>query len=120
MLSIAIASCVSAVAVYFGGRYGLGFRPSQYTVQLHIAHNTDPANLVKIAALWLAEVGGFIALCLLAFKRSGAFFKIGLAALAIYAILFFFNGNLWEFAKFLPAYLILIPMGLQVISNQYI
>ncbi|GAB4456985.1 MAG: hypothetical protein OHK0041_21910 [Anaerolineales bacterium] len=38
----------------------------------------------------------------------------------IYIAFFFINGNLWELAKFLPAYLILIPMSLQTLTGEII
>jgi len=41
-------------------------------------------------------------------------------SLTVYGVLFFFNGNMWELAKFLPAYLILIPMSLQTLTGEYI
>jgi hypothetical protein len=56
----------------------------------------------------------------LAFKRSIRYFKLAFLSLGVYGALFFVNGNLWEMAKFLPAFIIMIPMGLQTLTGQYI
>lgn len=119
VMLVAVASIILAALVFIDVRLVLGLRPTQYTIALHLAHNTDPQHIPAIALLWMSEVAGFVALCLLAYKKSAAFFKIGIAALLVYVLLFALNGNLWELGKFTPAYLILIPMGLQTICGQY-
>lgn len=116
---ILILLCATAwFAAYIGVRMYFGFKPSQFTTALHIANNT--ANLLRIIPLWTAEVAGFAALCLLAFRKSNLFYKLSFLSLIPYGALFFVNGNMWELAKFLPAFLIMIPMGLQALSGEFI
>lgn len=119
---VILASCFAVwFAAVLGTRLYFGFRPTRYTVAVHIAHNTDLGTLARsIVPLWIAEVASSVALCVLAFPRSGLFFQLSFLSLIPYAALFFLNGNLWELAKFLPAFLVLIPMGLQVLAGEYI
>ena len=119
-LRVMILSVAAFVAAYLSVRYYYGFKVSPATTQLHIAHNTDPQQLLYIVLLWSAQVAGFAALCVISFKRSIRYFKLAFLSLGIYLALFFVNGNLWEMAKFLPAFVIMIPMGLQAITGQYI
>lgn len=119
-LLVMVLSLVAFIAAYLSVRYYFGFKISPATAQLHIAHNTDPQRLLYIVLLWSTQVAGFVALCMLAFKRSICYFKLAFLGLGIYFILFSVNGNLWEMAKFLPAYIIMIPMGLQAITGKYI
>lgn len=119
-LRVTILSLIAFIAAYLAMRYIFGFKVSPATPQLHIANNTDPQRLLYIVLLWSAQVAGFVALCALAFKRSIRYFKLAFPSLGVYGVLFFVNGNLWEMAKFLPAFIILIPMGLQVLTGQYI
>ncbi len=117
-----VAACIAAfLVVFFGIRFYFGFEPSQYTIGLHIARNTNLYNLFRaIIPLWLTEVAGLAALCTLAFKRSNTFFKLSFLGLGLYTLVFFLNGNLWELAKFLPAFLIMIPMSLQVLTGEFV
>jgi hypothetical protein len=109
------------LAVFFGVRMYFGFKPSPYTSALHVANNTDLANLfILILPLWFSNVAGFVVMSLMAFRKSNLFYKYSLMSLTVYGVLFFFNGNMWELAKFLPAYLILIPMSLQTLTGEYI
>jgi hypothetical protein len=107
--------------VFLGVRMYFGFKPSQYTVALHVAHNTSLANLwTQILPLWLSNVAGFVVMSAMAFSKSNLFYRLSFISLAAYIVLFFFNGNMWELAKFLPAYLILIPMSLQTLTGEFI
>jgi hypothetical protein len=73
----------------------------------------------EIILLWIVLVVPFAILSLLSFNRSSMFFKCALISIGIYVIFFFFFGFLTQLAKFLPAYLILIPMSLQYLSDEY-
>lgn len=120
-VAVAAVSVAVFLLVFFGIRFYFGFKPTQYTIALHIAHNTDRHDLLfNILPLWLAEVAGFVVLCVLAFGRSGLFWKLSFASLALYTVAFLLNGNLWELAKFLPAFLIMIPMGLQTLTGELV
>lgn len=119
-LRVTVLSLVVFISMYLAVRYYFGFKVSPATPQLHIANNTDPQRLLYIVLLWSTQVAGFVALCALAFKRSIRYFKLAFPSLGVYVTLFFVNGNLWEMAKFLPAFIILIPMGLQALTGQYI
>lgn len=119
-LLVTILSLGMFLISYLGLRYYFGFKNSQYTVQTHIANNTDLLNVLWILWLWSAEVIGFIILCILAFRQSARFFRLSFLSLGMYITLFFLNGNLWEMAKFLPAFLVLIPMSLQVLAGHRI
>jgi hypothetical protein len=113
-LLIGFTCLVAWLIAYFGIRLYFGFKPTQYTIGLHIENNTNPKNLMRfILPLWFVEVFGFIVLSLYTFKKSDWFLRLAFLSLILYCAIFFFFGNLWEFAKFLPAYLILIPMSLQ-------
>jgi len=117
---VIVFSIAAFLISYLGMRFYFGFKVSPATMQLHIAHNTEPQQLLYIMLLWTTQVAGFVTLCMLAFKRSIRYFKLGFLSLGLYGALFFVNGNLWEMAKFLPAFFILIPMGLQSITGRYI
>jgi hypothetical protein len=116
-----LVSCVIAYAVVFVGlRLGLGFKPSRYTAAYHIAANTSRHNLLeKIVPLWLGEVGGFVLMSIIAFRRSNRFFRVAFLILIPYVVMFFLNGLLWETGKFLPAFLVLIPMALQLLVDEF-
>ena len=117
-----LSSCIVVWFLGFlGTRFYFGFKPSIYTFSLHIAHNTNYYALTNfIGPLWLAEVIPSIVLCIAAFQKSSLFFRLSFLSLFLYTLLFFLNGNIWELAKYLPAFLVMIPMGLQVLSGEYI
>ncbi len=117
----AAAGAAFWLAVFLGLRMYFGFKPSQYTYALHVAHNTDLTSLFTlILPLWFANVAGFVVMSVMAFRKSNLFYQLSLISLAAYTVLFFFNGNMWELAKFLPAYLILIPMSLQTLTGEFV
>lgn len=118
---LASASLLVWFAVYIGIRMYFGFKPSQYTIALHIASNTNMGILfTSILPLWISNVAGFVALSIFAFRKSNTFHRLSFLSLLVYVALFFVNGNMWELAKFLPAYLIMIPMSLQILTGDYI
>jgi Gpi18-like mannosyltransferase len=118
---LALASLLVWFAVYAGIRAHFGFKPSQYTVALHLASNLNLGILfTSILPLWISNVAGFVVLSIFAFRRSNTFHRLSFLSLLAYVVLFFVNGNMWELAKFLPAYLIMIPMSLQILTGEYI
>lgn len=118
---LASASLLVWFAVYIGIRMYFGFKPSQYTIALHMASNTNMGVLfTSILPLWISNVAGFVILSILAFRKSNAFHRLSFLSLLVYVALFFVNGNMWELAKFLPAYLIMIPMSLQTLTGEFI
>lgn len=120
-LVLLAASAVTWAAGYLAPRVFFGFRESQYTFALHISHNTDPAALAyAIVPLWIVQAGFLALLCVFAYRQSNRFFRLALLSLVPYTMLFFFLGNLWEMAKWLPAALILIPMAMQPVAAQWI
>ncbi len=120
-VAVIAASIAVYAAVYLGLRLYFGFKPDIHTMAYHIGHNINPKNLLnRIIPLWLAQVAGFVILSIYGFKRSGRFFQLSLFSLIAYLVLFFLKGNLWELAKFLPAYLILIPISLGSLTRSKI
>jgi hypothetical protein len=118
---IGLASVAAFAAVYIGLRLYFGVVPSPFSPATEIKFNLDIPNLLaNIIPLWLAQAGGFIVLCIRAYRRSNRFYRWGLLSLGVYFLLFLFSGHLTEFAKFLPAYVILLPMGLQALCNEYV
>jgi len=117
---VILTSTLSFLIVYAGIRVYFGFRPSEYSIPLQVARNLEPGNLFgKIIPLWLAEVAGFFILSVFSFRKANRFFRISFLLLGLYLFLFFLKGNLWEMAKFLPAYIILIPMSLMILTGEY-
>lgn len=116
-LIIIAAVFLLSVFAYMLPRLIFGFKETKYTVH----HNTSTnLNVWKqIVEVWTAQVLVFVILCLKAFKKSSVFFKISFICLGIYTVIFFFNGILTQLAKFLPAYLIMIPMSLQLFKNEF-
>ena len=120
-LAILTACFAAWFIVFMGVRMYFGFKPSNFTYALHISHNLDMGKLTrKIIPLWLAEVAPSIVLCVLAFSRSNRFFRLSFISLSLYAAMFFFTGNMWELAKFLPAFLVMIPMALQILTGEFV
>ncbi|UCC45179.1 MAG: hypothetical protein JSU65_04490 [Candidatus Zixiibacteriota bacterium] len=118
-LLIVAASIIVYAIVFIGLRLYFGFKPSPFSIAHHLSNNTAMATLLtRTVPLWLAQIAGFLLLSLLSFKRSDLFFRLSLISLAFYVLAFFLKGNLWELAKFLPAYLILIPMTLQTLTGE--
>lgn len=114
-------SLLAFVIAFLGIRFIYGFKPSQYTLALHIQNNTDLSNLInRTLPVWLAEALGLVVLSAMAFRKSNLFFKLSFLSLGAYLLIFFFKGNLWEIAKFLPAFLIMIPMSIQTLLDDYV
>lgn len=113
-LLILAASAVAWGAGYYCLRLIFGFKETKYTVEWNVSANKQMIS--QIIFLWSAMVIPFAALAGMAFKKSPKFFRLALLSLIVYVIIFFFNGFLTQLAKFLPAYLILIPMCLQLLK----
>jgi hypothetical protein len=110
---ILINSAVYAV-VYFGLRFYFGFKDTQYTTNLHIS--TNIASIGIISRVWLETVSIFVIFSILAFKKSNSYLRLSFISLVIYLIAYFCKGFMHELAKFMPAYLIMIPMCLRFLN----
>ncbi len=115
-LLLLTASTAAWLAVYFGLRMG-DDSVSRFTPAYHLGRNTDVWRLQTTLPLWGAEVLGFTIFAAMAYRRSSRFFRLALLSLIPYAGLFAAHGLLWELAKFLPAHVVLIPMGLQTLTG---
>lgn len=114
---IILLSIVSWIGVIYLLRLLFGFKQTKYTVDWNVSENI---RIIKsIIVLWSVMVLPFVILCILAFKKSSNFFKYSFISIGIYIILFFFNGFLSQMTKFIPAYLILIPMSLQYLFKEH-
>lgn len=113
-LIVIALSVIACAAVYFALRWKFGYKYTE--VNYNTMRNTE--NIGLVIQLWSAQVLIFAILSVKAFKSSSKFFKLGLISLGAYFILYFFYGYMAELAKFLPAYLILIPMSLQIITGE--
>ncbi len=113
---VILLSTAACAFVYFGLRWKFGFKYTE--VNYNSSRNIE--NIWHIIQLLAAEILIFAILSIKAFRTSGKFFQLGLISLGLYFILFFFYGYMGELAKFLPAYLILIPMSLQVLTGEFI
>ncbi len=102
------------IFVYILLKWKFGFRESE--TLYYALHNFE--SIPSILSLWITQVVIFVWLSIKSFKYSDNFFKLGLMSVGLYFILFFIYGNIGELAKFLPAYLILIPMSLQVLTGE--
>ena len=120
-LRIIIFCIASYTVALFGIIYYFGFRQSDiYAITLHVARNSNVFNLLQgIIPLWLANFAGFLLLSIMAFRRTIMFFRLLLVSLVPYVMFFTIGGFLWEMAKFIPAYLVLIPMSLQSLTGEY-
>lgn len=114
---VILSSVILWLTAYLSMRYYFGFKESVYT----FAHNfhSNRSAVVLIIELWISQILIFVILSIKSFGRSNIFFRLSLISLAVYVVIFFFNGILSQLAKFLPAYLILIPMSLQFLTNEY-
>lgn len=112
--AVILLSIVSCAVVYFALRWKFGWKYTE--INYNAVRNIE--NIWLIIQLWAAEVLLFAVLSIKAFKDSNKFFKLGLIALGLYFVLYFFYGYMAELAKFLPAYLILIPMSLQYLTGE--
>ena len=116
-IGIIITSIILWLIAFYSMRFYFGFKESVYT----FAHNlhSNRSALTLIIELWISQIIIFVIMSIRSFNRSSIFFRGCLISLAVYGIMFFFNGILSQLAKFLPAYLILIPMSLQYMTNEY-
>ena len=116
-----ICSILTCIIVFVSIRLLVGSQTSKYNISYHVAQNMDLYNIVfRTVPIWFADIGVLLILSLASYKRSNQYFRIALWSIVPYTVLFFLNGNMWELAKYLPVSLILIPMSLQVLSDQYV
>jgi hypothetical protein len=115
-----LLACVAAfLLVYLGVRSWYGPHANPYGIAFNVAHNTSPRTLREaVIPLWLSVVAGPATLAALSFRSTTRFFRLAFLALVPYAVLFFLNGILIELAKFLPAFLVLIPMAVQTLTGE--
>ncbi len=113
-----VAQCVLAFIVGFISiRWYFGLQPTRFTIASHLDHNIQYL-IHSIAPRWLAQVAGFVVLSIMSWKKCGRYFALSFASLGLYFALFAIYGNLWEMAKFLPAFLVLIPMSLATLTGE--
>ena len=102
---------------YYGLRLYFGFKPVTHTIAFNMFVNIN--NVTSIARLWAEQVLIFIILCIIVYKKSRPFFKYSFLSLILYTILFFINGIMGELAKFLPAYVMMISMAIQLFNKEF-
>ncbi|HAY33880.1 MAG TPA: hypothetical protein PK536_09290 [Ignavibacteria bacterium] len=115
-IAIIIMFFIAYFAAYMSLRIFYGFRENKYVTDIQTS--TNIAHWDEILGLWIEQVFVFVILSAFAFKKSSLFFKLSLLSLILYVGIFFFNSILSQIAKILPAYLILIPMSLQILSGE--
>ncbi len=113
----AIICFVLWLAGYFLLRYIFGFKESVYTVTHNVTTNINTWK--AIVELWIVMVSVFAVLSIISFRRSNKFFRFALVSLVPYVIVYFLFAIVSQLAKFLPAFLIMIPMSLQVLTNEF-
>jgi hypothetical protein len=115
------ASGIAFLAGSLGVRIYYGPRPNAYGIAFDLGHNTSPRTLREaVLPLWAGAVLGTALLAAFSWRRTTRFFRLAFLALGPYLALFFLYGLLIELAKFLPAFLILIPMALQSLTGEEI
>lgn len=114
---VSLLCLFSWLLVFYLLRFVFGFMDDKYTVGWNVSANLS--MIPQIIELWTVMVLPFIVLCVITFKRSPDFFRYSFLCIIIYIITFFFFGFMTQLAKFLPAYLIFIPMSLQFLTNEY-
>ncbi len=113
-IAIILMFFIAYFAAYMSLRIYYGFRENKYGMEIQTS--TNIAHWDEILGLWTEQVFVFVILSAFAFKKSSLFFKLSLLSLILYVGIFFFNSILSQVAKILPAYLILIPMSLQMLT----
>lgn len=116
-ITIIVTSVILWLTAYYSMRFIFGFKESVYTFSHNFHSNRSVWEL--ILELWIVQLLIYVILSIKTYGRSSVFFRWSLVSLIAYAVIFFFNGILSQLAKFLPAYLILIPMSLQYLTNEY-
>jgi len=109
-----ILSILSAATVYGALIWKFGFQSNGDIFQ--VSGNIDNISLIMQISIVVAFI--FVFLSLKAYKLSSNFFKWSFISVSVYIILFFLFDNMNGFGKFLPAYLILIPMTLQALTSE--
>lgn len=109
-LCLAFCCALAFLIPWVAIRYIQGNPPTRYTVSYHVHHNIE--HLGMILRLWSMDVLLFVVLACVGLRHAPRFFRYALATLPVYVTAFFLKGNMWELAKALPMYLILIPLSL--------
>jgi hypothetical protein len=112
------AICVVVwLAGYLLLRNIFGFKESVYTIKHNVTTNINTWK--SIAELWIAMISVFAFLSIISYKRSNKFFRFALLSLIPYVMIYFLLAIVSQLAKFLPAFLMMIPMSLQVLTNEF-
>lgn len=115
-ITILTVNFIIWLSVYLGLRFYFGFKPNYSTISFEIHNNI--VNWWHISQVWIEEVFIFLILCVLIYRRCNKFFEYSFVSLGLFIILFFMNGHMNELSKFLPAYLIMIPMALRIFAEE--
>ncbi len=94
-----------------------GYKESVYTIKHNVTTNINTWK--SIAELWIAMISVFAFLSIISYKRSNKFFRFALLSLIPYVMIYFLLAIVSQLAKFLPAFLVMIPMSLQVLTNEF-
>ena len=94
-----------------------GYKESVYTIKHNVTTNINTWK--SIAELWIAMISVFAFLSIVSYKRSNRFFRFALMSLIPYVMIYFLLAIVSQLAKFLPAFLVMIPMSLQVLTNEF-
>jgi hypothetical protein len=108
--AILYGAVVICLRLYFG------YKPNPFTVSLVTKINLTEFSIIR---LWVEQVLIFVILSIASYKKSRLFFKLAFLSLIPYTVLFFFFGVAGELAKFLPAFVIMITMTLQLFKGEY-
>lgn len=102
-------SLISMIGAFILLRYFMvGSKENYYTFLHHVTNNTNIHNLLKYTLpLWGGFLVLFIIISVATFKKYNLLMKYYLLLLIPYTFAFFLKGNMWELAKYYPAYVIL-------------
>ena len=117
----AFLNAAICVVVWLAGylllRNIFGYKESVYTIKHNVTTNINTWK--SIAELWIAMISVFAFLSIISYKRSNRFFRFALMSLIPYVMIYFLLAIVSQLAKFLPAFLVMIPMSLQVLTNEF-
>lgn len=111
--TVVLLSVISIIIVFTALTWKFGFQGENI---IRISENFD--NIYSIFELWFTETIVFIVLSIMAYKSTSRFFKSAIVSLFFYLILLFIFSDMITLAKFFPAYLILLPMSLEILTNE--
>ena len=117
----AFLNAAICVVVWLAGylllRNIFGYKESVYTIKHNVTTNINTWK--TISELWIAMISVFAFLSIISYKRSNRFFRFALVSLIPYVMICFLLAIVSQLAKFLPAFLVMIPMSLQVLTNEF-